>query len=77
MALVQCPECGKVISSFAQACPNCGYPMSEDPINNDSFIYEESDDGHWTSRKYEEEDDGGQSYDDWLADHDLKDLGYF
>lgn len=27
MALIKCPECGKEISSFAKACPNCGFPM--------------------------------------------------
>lgn len=27
MALVKCPECGKDISSNADACPHCGNPM--------------------------------------------------
>lgn len=27
MALIKCPECGKEISSFAKACPNCGFPV--------------------------------------------------
>ena len=26
MALIECPECGKRISSFAEECPNCGLP---------------------------------------------------
>ena len=26
MALIKCPECGKEYSSFAKACPNCGFP---------------------------------------------------
>ncbi|MCA9598266.1 MAG: zinc-ribbon domain-containing protein [Myxococcales bacterium] len=26
MALVDCPECGKPISSEAYTCPKCGYP---------------------------------------------------
>lgn len=26
MALIQCPECGKQISSQAKACPECGLP---------------------------------------------------
>lgn len=26
MALVNCPECGKEVSSYAEACPNCGCP---------------------------------------------------
>lgn len=29
MALIKCPECGNEISSFAKACPNCGYPIEE------------------------------------------------
>ena len=27
MALIQCPECGKQISSNAVTCPNCGNPV--------------------------------------------------
>lgn len=29
MALVNCPECGKQVSSTALACPNCGYSVKE------------------------------------------------
>lgn len=29
MALIQCPECGKEVSSAARACPNCGCPMED------------------------------------------------
>ena len=28
MALIQCPDCGKEVSSSATACPNCGYPIT-------------------------------------------------
>ena len=28
MALIQCPECGQQISDKANACPNCGCPIS-------------------------------------------------
>ena len=28
MALVDCPECGRQISTLAAACPQCGYPLS-------------------------------------------------
>jgi ribosomal protein L37E len=28
MALINCPECGRTVSDFANACPNCGYPVS-------------------------------------------------
>ena len=27
--LIQCPECNKEISNKAIACPNCGFPISE------------------------------------------------
>lgn len=29
MSEIICPECNKVISSLAKACPNCGFPMSD------------------------------------------------
>ena len=29
MALIQCPDCGKMISDSAANCPNCGYPLRE------------------------------------------------
>lgn len=29
MALIQCPECTKDISTSAKACPHCGYPLED------------------------------------------------
>jgi hypothetical protein len=29
MALIECPECKKQVSSEARACPYCGYPVAE------------------------------------------------
>jgi hypothetical protein len=29
MPLIDCPECGKPVSTAAQACPVCGYPVAE------------------------------------------------
>ena len=29
MPLIECPDCGKPVSSDAHACPNCGYPVAE------------------------------------------------
>ena len=29
MALIDCPECGKPVSTAANACPNCGYPVGQ------------------------------------------------
>lgn len=30
MALIKCPECGKMISDQASSCPECGYPVSKE-----------------------------------------------
>lgn len=30
MALIFCPECKKQISSFADICPSCGFPINTD-----------------------------------------------
>ena len=35
MSLINCPECGKEISSYAKECLNCGFP-----INSDGFSIE-------------------------------------
>ncbi len=32
MALIKCPECGSVISSVADSCPKCGYPINKNSI---------------------------------------------
>lgn len=32
MALISCPECGKMISDKAKFCPSCGYPFDMQPI---------------------------------------------
>ena len=29
MSEIICPECGKEISSYAKACPDCGFPMAD------------------------------------------------
>ena len=29
MALIQCPECGKTVSSLAAACLECGFPLRQ------------------------------------------------
>ncbi len=29
MSLIKCPECGREISSFADFCPHCGFPMKK------------------------------------------------
>ena len=37
MALIKCPECCKNVSSQAESCPNCGYPLSGQNVWNDNF----------------------------------------
>lgn len=32
MTLKSCPECRHDVSSFASACPSCGFPLKEDPV---------------------------------------------
>lgn len=29
MAIVICPECNKKVSQYADACPNCGFPINK------------------------------------------------
>ena len=29
MALINCPECGKELSIYAEKCPNCGFPLAK------------------------------------------------
>lgn len=29
MPLIKCPECGRDVSTAAQACPGCGFPITE------------------------------------------------
>lgn len=50
MALIKCPECGKMVSDKAEDCPNCGFPISamiieqQKPLSeglNNTLIYGE------------------------------------
>ena len=34
MAIIQCPECGKEVSSMAKNCPNCGCPIKVATTSN-------------------------------------------
>ena len=33
MALIKCPECGKDVSTSAEACPHCGFPIKNNAAN--------------------------------------------
>lgn len=38
MALINCPDCNKEISSNAPSCPNCGAPISSDRESTGSGV---------------------------------------
>ncbi len=37
MALLKCPECGHDVSSEAEACPHCGYPIKKKIKTKESY----------------------------------------
>lgn len=37
MAMIKCPECGKEISDRAEACPHCGCPIDESPLETSEY----------------------------------------
>lgn len=37
MSLINCPECGKQVSTMAISCPNCGYPLNKSEQFDDNF----------------------------------------
>ncbi len=36
MALIKCPECEREVSSMAEACPHCGYPIKKTETDTNS-----------------------------------------
>ena len=61
MALMRCPDCGKMVSGRAEVCPNCGCPSSyfeegiidEGEVKEEEIVEEKDDE-----IKIDEEDDG-------------------
>ena len=43
MALINCPECQKEISDKVKACPNCGYPFSNESFEENNQKVEVTD----------------------------------
>ncbi len=41
MALVNCPECGRQVSTGAKACPACGFPVAEKQASATSLAADE------------------------------------
>jgi RNA polymerase subunit RPABC4/transcription elongation factor Spt4 len=46
MALINCPECGKQVSSNALSCPNCGNPIGE-PLQKQIEVIVKKDDDEY------------------------------
>ena len=44
MAIFNCPECGGIVSDKAKACPHCGYPISNEHIEDNFPVFENPDD---------------------------------
>jgi hypothetical protein len=40
MALINCPECGKEVSTSAVACPNCGHPLAPPTLEERTVVRE-------------------------------------
>ncbi len=40
MSLINCPECGKGVSTTAVACPNCGFPLAPPVLEERTVIRE-------------------------------------
>lgn len=38
MALINCPECNRVVSDKANSCPNCGYPLLSQQVALSSTV---------------------------------------
>lgn len=37
MALIRCPECGNEVSTEAETCPHCGYPIKKGSANKNNY----------------------------------------
>lgn len=38
MALIKCPECGKEVSTAAETCPHCGYPITKNELVKEKTV---------------------------------------
>lgn len=52
MALTQCPECRQQVSSFAGACPHCGFPLGADDPACSVVMMSPSQGGTFPIRKF-------------------------
>lgn len=53
MALIKCPECGKDVSTSADACPHCGYPINKTNLGYQKVVvqHEKEDRASWPAPK--------------------------
>lgn len=62
MALMKCPDCGKIVSSRAKTCPNCGCPaeffeqMDEENVSSTSNVSQQDDNSPEIDDQENEED---------------------
>lgn len=66
MALIKCPECGKMVSSMAKACPNCGFPIRE---NLETIAKEESENNKSQKQADIEEQENPPTLEDYVNDN--------
>ena len=46
MALIKCPECGTEVSSEAEFCPKCGYPIKAKMSDKQEQMFGSGENGH-------------------------------
>ena len=60
MALIKCPECGKEVSTAAETCPHCGYPINKnEPVKEKQVEnYPKPKDSSWINKWKKKETKG-------------------
>lgn len=54
MALINCPECGRTVSSASSKCPHCGYPLpGEQAASQESYQHTENSGYQYESQRTE------------------------
>ena len=46
MSLIKCPECGKEVSTAAEVCPHCGFPI-KDSLKEKQYVGPDPIDASW------------------------------
>ena len=53
MALITCPECGRLVSDRAAACPSCGFPLASVAKEEGVFVLQRNADARFAAGRYE------------------------